>query len=78
MVLPFATSSLAKAGSGDVLAGLIAGLIAQNVPLFEAAVCGAWLHARAGMEAALSTGSEASIVAGDLVRAIPMVLKTLG
>lgn len=74
IILPFATSSLAKAGSGDVLAGLIAGLIAQRVPLFEAAAAGAWIHARAGIEAARTIGSEASITAGDLVRFVPNAL----
>lgn len=46
-VLPFATSALAKGGSGDVLAGMIASLVAQGTPLPHAAAIGAYLHARA-------------------------------
>lgn len=48
-VLPFALPTLATAGSGDVLAGAIVALLAQGVPAFEAAVCGAYLHGQAGL-----------------------------
>ena len=72
--LPLATPALARAGSGDVLAGLICGLAAQGMDPFDAAVCGVWLHGQAGLAAAEAVGSEAGVLAGDLIDQIPMLL----
>ena len=66
MILVAADPALSRAGSGDVLAGLIAGLIAQGVPAFEAAACGAWIHAQAGSAAVEMIGNPASVLAGDI------------
>ena len=70
-VCPIASSALAKAGSGDVLTGLIAGLIAQGVGLFNAACAGVWIHGNAGLIAASSVGNERSVGVEDLLDAIP-------
>ncbi len=73
-VIPVATSALAHGGTGDVLAGMIAGLRAQKLPSFDAATAGAWIHAHTGVQAAEDLGNEASVLAGDLINALPEVL----
>lgn len=65
------TPFLATAGSGDVLAGLIAGLIAQGMASFEAAAAGAWLHGRAGE--AFGSG----LSADDLPDILPIIFNAL-
>lgn len=75
--VPVATSALAKAGTGDILAGMICGLRGQGVDGFEAAFAGAWLHAQAGMMAAEKLGSEMSVSARDVLNSIPDVIKRL-
>lgn len=72
--IPVATPALARAGTGDVLAGLIVGLRAQGVAAYEAAVAGAWIHAQAGLYAAEKVGAEASVLAGDVLDAVADVL----
>ena len=62
---------LATGGSGDVLTGIIAGLLAQGMDAFYAAAAGAWLHC----EAAATIGP--GLVADDLPDALPQVLKKL-
>jgi len=73
-IIPIASPALARAGTGDILAGLIAGLRAQGVDSFEAAVAGAWIHARAGLLAAKRLGSTAGVIAGDLIGEIPELM----
>ncbi len=76
-IVPVATPALARAGTGDVLTGLIAGLRAQGVPAFEAAAAGAWIHAQAGRFAAERVGNPASVLAGDVLDAIADVLVSM-
>jgi NAD(P)H-hydrate epimerase len=66
-----ASPYLATAGSGDVLTGLVAGLIAQGMPAFEAAGAAVWLHGDAGLR--LGPG----LIAEDLTEAMPGVLGAL-
>ncbi len=62
---------LATAGSGDVLAGLCAGLLAQGMPVFLAAAAASWLHARTAER--LGRG----MIADDLLTELPQVLRVL-
>jgi NAD(P)H-hydrate epimerase len=75
--IPVATPALARAGTGDVLAGLITGLRAQGVDAYDAARAGAWIHAQAGLTAAGFQGSMAAVMAGDVLEAIPDVIADL-
>jgi NAD(P)H-hydrate epimerase len=76
-VIPVASPALARAGTGDVLAGLIVGLRAQGLEAYEAAVAGAWIHAQAGLYAADDLGTTASVMAGDVLNSISDVLSDL-
>jgi hydroxyethylthiazole kinase-like uncharacterized protein yjeF len=65
-------AELATAGSGDVLTGVIAGLLARGMTPFAAAAAAAWVHGRAADRLAETSGP--GFVAGDLVEAIPPTL----
>ncbi len=62
---------LATAGAGDVLAGMIAGMLAQGAPAFEAASIGAWMHGEAAREAG------PGLIAEDLPETLPAVFRRL-
>lgn len=69
-VIPFKTDTLATAGTGDVLAGLIAGLRAQGLNAYDSARLGAYVHASAGIIAAENAGGSRSLIAGDLLTSL--------
>lgn len=73
---PFANPTLATAGTGDVLAGIIAGLLAQGLDSFNAACCGVYIHGLAGEILKEKIGSSGGL-ASDLLPLIPRVLNKL-
>jgi NAD(P)H-hydrate epimerase len=75
-VLPFANPVLATAGSGDVLAGAIAALLAQGVAPFDAAALGGYLHGAAGELAAASLGDSGAL-ARDIADQLPLARQRL-
>jgi hydroxyethylthiazole kinase-like uncharacterized protein yjeF len=75
-VSPFANPGMASAGTGDVLAGIIAGLAAQGLDNFDAACLGVWLHGQAG-EIVKSELGDTGMLAGDLLPVVPKAIKKL-
>ena len=76
MQSPFANPGLASAGTGDVLAGTIAGLLSQGCSLEDAASLGVYLHGMAG-EVVRDELGDAGMVASDLLPALPRAIKAL-
>jgi NAD(P)H-hydrate epimerase len=66
---PYGNSGMATAGCGDVLSGIITSLVAQGCTVTDAAILGAYIHAKAGDAAAAELG-EYSMIAGDVERNI--------
>jgi len=73
---PTGNPGMATAGSGDVLSGMIAGIIAQKVPFFEAACTGVYLHGLAG-DIAAKEKTEVSLIASDIIGKIPEAIKVM-
>jgi NAD(P)H-hydrate epimerase len=70
-VSPGASPALATAGTGDVLTGVIAALLAERLDAFTAACAGVWVHAQAGREAARRVGAAEGVIATDVIEALP-------
>ncbi len=75
-ISPFANPLLATAGTGDVLAGIIAALLGARMAPFDAAACAVYLHALAGEDLRDEFGDR-GMLASDLLRAVPGALKTV-
>jgi len=73
---PHEVPALATGGTGDVLSGIIGGLIAQGSDPFAAAVTGVYIHAAAGRRIAERLG-DSGLLAGDLLAEIPLVMHVL-
>ena len=75
-IAPFANPGLATAGTGDVLAGIIAGLIAQNMSPYDAAAMGVFIHGAAGEMVAEAMGNT-GIIASDLLPMLPQIIRVI-
>src|SRR5580765_5648778 len=73
---PHEVPALASGGTGDVLSGIIGGLIAQGSDPFSAAVTGVYIHAAAGRRLSQKLG-DSGLLAGDLLTEIPLVMNVL-
>jgi len=74
---PTGNPGMATAGTGDVLAGMVAGLIAQGLPPYPASVLAVYLHGRAGDLAAIEK-TELALIATDLLDYLPIAIRELG
>jgi hydroxyethylthiazole kinase-like uncharacterized protein yjeF len=75
-VSPFSNPGLASAGTGDVLAGVIAGMAAQGLSLFDAASVGVYVHGLAG-ELVRAESGDAGMLASDLLPCLPRAIRQL-
>lgn len=76
LIVPFGDPGMATAGSGDVLTGVIAALLAQKCPSYEAAALGVYIHGKAG-EYAASEKTSYSMIASDITENLSKVFASL-
>jgi NAD(P)H-hydrate epimerase len=75
-ICPTGNPGMATAGTGDVLTGMIVGLLAQGLASWEAACVATYLHGYAG-DLAAATNGQAGLIAGDVIEQIPHALKAV-
>ncbi len=75
-ISPFANPGLASGGTGDVLSGVIAGLLAQGLGPMDAACCGVYLHGLAG-EAVRQRIGDTGVIATDLIQVLPETINKI-
>ena len=73
---PTGNPALSSGGSGDVLTGIISGLLARGFPVIKASIAGVYLHGLAGDLLAEEMG-EAGVIAGDLLNVLPRLMESL-
>ena len=73
---PTGNPGMATGGSGDVLTGIIAGLVAQNISPKNASIAGAYIHGYSG-DIFSEVETQTSLIAGDLLRNLPNALKKI-
>jgi NAD(P)H-hydrate epimerase len=76
LINPTGNPGMATGGSGDVLTGIIASLIGQGIPPFDAAAAGAYIHGMAG-NLAVSIKGEHGMIASDIIDSIPYTMNML-
>jgi NAD(P)H-hydrate epimerase len=74
---PTGNAGMASGGTGDVLTGLVAGLMAQGLAAFDAATAAAYLHGLAG-DLAAQEKTQTALIAWDLIEHLPQALRTIG
>jgi NAD(P)H-hydrate epimerase len=75
-ICPTGNPGMATAGTGDVLTGMMVGLLAQGLPSWEAACAATYLHGAAGDLAAAGRG-QSGMIAGDVIEEIPYALRLI-
>ena len=76
VINPTGNAGMATGGSGDVLTGIIAGLLAQGLSASQASIAGTYMHGQAGDQFSESE-SQTTLIASDLLRCLPETLKRI-